>query len=83
MYTSRYRSGETVPWLLADGASTKISFAFLLHWSINSTEIYVILLRKINPFANRADPDQAALQELPDQGLLCLLMELWLDMIPD
>ena len=25
-------------------------------------------------FANRADPDQAALQELPDQGLLCLLM---------
>ena len=39
-----------------------------------------------NAFANRADPDQAALvslqelpvslQELPDQGLLCLLMEI-------
>ena len=27
-----------------------------------------------NTFANRADPDQAA-KELPDQGLLCLLME--------
>ena len=28
-----------------------------------------------NAFANRADPDQAAL-ELPDQDLLCLLMEI-------
>ena len=28
-----------------------------------------------NTFANRADPDQAALvNELPDLGLLCLLM---------
>ena len=31
-------------------------------------------------FANKSDPDQAALvravQELPDQGLLCLLMEI-------
>ena len=32
----------------------------------------------LNTFANRADPDQA---ELPDGGLLCLLMEIWLDMI--
>ena len=29
-----------------------------------------------NTFANRVDPDQAALKELPDQGLLCLLMEI-------
>ena len=30
-----------------------------------------------NTFANGADPDQAALvQDLPDQGLLCLLMEI-------
>ena len=28
-----------------------------------------------NTFANRADPDQAALVELPYQDLLCLLME--------
>ena len=31
-----------------------------------------------NTFANREDPDQAALvraKELPDRGLLCLLME--------
>ena len=28
-----------------------------------------------NAFANRADPDQAAL-ELPNQGLICLLMEI-------
>ena len=27
-----------------------------------------------NTFANRANPDQAA--QLPDQGLLCLLMEI-------
>ena len=26
-----------------------------------------------NTFANRADPDQAALLRVPDQGLLCLL----------
>ena len=29
-----------------------------------------------SPFANRVDPDQTALVKLPDQGLLCLLMEL-------
>ena len=29
-----------------------------------------------NTFANRADPDQAALVRMPDQGLLCLLMEI-------
>ena len=30
-----------------------------------------------NTFANRADPDQVALlRVLPDQGLLCLLMEI-------
>ena len=34
----------------------------------------------LNTFANRADPDQAAL-ELPDQDLLYLLMEICLDTI--
>ena len=29
-----------------------------------------------NAFANRVDPDQAALKELPDQGLFCLLLEI-------
>ena len=30
----------------------------------------------INTFANKVDPDLAALVELPDQGLLCLRMEI-------
>ena len=30
-----------------------------------------------NAFANRSDPDQVAHLELPDQELLCLLMETW------
>ena len=35
----------------------------------------------LNTFANRADPDQTAIVELPDLGLLCLLMEILLDMV--
>ena len=33
----------------------------------------------LNTFANRADPDQAALIELPEQGLLCLLLKYMYD----
>ena len=36
---------------------------------------YELALAPFNAFANRADPDQAAL-ELSDQCLLCLLMEI-------
>ena len=41
----------------------------ILH--VASLTLYLIET-PFNTFANRADPDQAA---LPDQGLLCLLME--------
>ena len=30
--------------------------------------------KTFNTFANRANPEQAALEDLPDQDLLCLLM---------
>ena len=33
----------------------------------------ILIETPFNTFTNRADPDQAALQELPDQGLLCLI----------
>ena len=32
-------------------------------------------------FVNRADPDQAAIVELPDLGPLCLLMEILFDKV--
>ena len=49
--------------------------------SVPQLTLYLIEL-PFNAFANRADPDQAALKELPDQGLLCLLAEICLiDMI--
>ena len=38
--------------------------------------LYLIKMPFFNTFANKADPDQAALIELPDQGLLCLLIEI-------
>ena len=42
--------------------------------------IISIMMNKLNPlphcaFANRADPDQAALVRAADQGLLCLLLK--------
>ena len=40
-----------------------------------SDEVSISPFNPFNAFANRANPDQAA-QELPDQGLLCLLMEI-------
>ena len=44
----------------------------------NLTKFTLYLIETpFNTFANRADPDQATLlRELPDQGLLCLLMEI-------
>ena len=40
-----------------------------------SLSLYLIEM-PFNAFANRADPDRPLLQELPDQGLLCLLTEI-------
>ena len=45
----------------------------ILSFSPTSLTLYLIQT-PFNAFANREDPDQAAL--VPDQGLLCLLMEL-------
>ena len=47
---------------------------------VTSLTLYLIET-PFNTFANRADPDQAALVELPDQGLHCLLIEIRLDII--
>ena len=46
----------------------------LLIVTCDSLTLYLIAM-PFNTFANRADPDQAAL-ELPDQGQLCLLVEI-------
>ena len=51
--------------------SSKLSFAVVMF----DTLTHYLIEMPFNNFANRADPDQAAL-ELPDQGLLCLLMEI-------
>ena len=34
--------------------------------------------RRLNTFSTRADTDQQLLSELPDQGLLCLIIKKWL-----
>ena len=48
-----------------------------MHWKMYPVQFFNPLPHRdaFNAFANRADPDQAAL-ELPDQGLLSLLMEI-------
>ena len=44
--------------------------------------ILYLIETPFNALANRADPDQAALIELPDQGPLCLLIEIsWIYLI--
>ena len=43
-------------------------------YHVSTFNLYLIET-PFNTVANRADPDQAALLELPDQGLLCLLTE--------
>ena len=53
------------------------SYAAFAMLSSNSSALTNNLIEMpFNAFANRADSDQAALTELPDQGLLCLLMEI-------
>ena len=48
-----------------------------LHFLVCKMYLILYLIETpFNTFANRAGPDQAALQELPDQGLLRLLMEI-------
>ena len=53
----------------------KLSSAANYRWCFMGLNLY-LKETPFNAFANRAVPDQAALTELPDQGLLCLLMEI-------
>ena len=46
--------------------------------SPSGLSLYLIEM-PLNIFASRADPDQIR-QQLPDRGILCLLMEILLDM---
>ena len=45
---------------------------------INQLTLYPIVT-PLSSFANRTEPDQAALVKMADQGLLCFLMEIGLD----
>ena len=69
----------TTSWSFSYDSSVKsmlinfVAAAWLCYIQI-SVNLYLIEM-PFKAFANRANPDQAAL--LPDQGLLCLLMEIW------
>ena len=44
--------------------------------AVGGTLTLYLIGAPFNTLASRADPDQEARQELPDLGLLCLLMEM-------